>query len=122
MIRNFRRLLVWGIIGGLAAFPAAAWDYTTTNPCDTPVEIAPAPADGAPGQGIIGQSFSTTVDLNLPLASQVNTDAYNADLSRSEIQAGTAQVNEQGANVTVLGHALTAQTPPENDVPDTKCR
>ncbi len=105
----------------LVSSPASAWDYATSDPCKEPVEHRPAPdasykPDGypPPQAGLPDQSagapYSATVDLNVPLSSRINTSSYNADLSRSEIDVGTAMVNQDGTYVNVLGNEVPASS------------
>lgn len=108
----------------LVSSPAGAWDYTTSDPCKESVEHRPAPdvaytpdgsvpthATGLPDQ-TTKAPYSATVDLNIPLASRINTSSYNADLSRSDIDVGTALVNQDGTYVNVLGNEVPAPSAP----------
>ncbi len=101
----------------LGVSPATAWDYKTSDPCSEPLKHAPQPditynphEDGVAytPEGIPVHpgytSFSAAVDLNLPLASEFNIRPYNADLSDSEIDVGTALVSEDELYLNVLGH------------------
>lgn len=104
----------------LTSAEVQAWDYTTSNPCDTPVEITPdTDVAAAPTDGSI-PSYSATVDLNLPLASKINTDSYNADLTGSEIDVGTALLSQDGEYINILGNETPATT--TNTPSTTGCR
>lgn len=89
---------------------ALAWDHTTNDPCDVPVEITPEANEQQ-------EHFSTTIDLNVPLASEIKTDAYNADLSRSDIDVGTAMVTDQGTYLNVMGNEVSTAAPEEAKKP-----
>lgn len=110
MTRIFR---LFSLAVFIASMPhaAGAWDHTTSNPCDTPVAHTPDVDVSHHADNVAKENFSATVDLNLPLSSKINTKSYNADLSASEIDAGTALVTQDGAYVNVLGNEVTPQEP-----------
>lgn len=89
--------------------PASAWDYTTANPCDMPVEHRPdASVHASPQlQPESMQELSATVDLRQPLSSHIDTRDYNADLSRSEVDTGTALIGRNETYLNVLGNDVS---------------
>ncbi len=101
--------LLLSVLSGSGAW---AWDYTTSNPCDTPVAHTPDQDVAYDSENTVHEAFSATVDLQLPLSSQIDTDAYNADLSRTDIDAGTALITQDGAYVNALGNEVIPQQPP----------
>lgn len=97
------RTAKWFLAASFAASAneGAAWDHATANPCDAPVEYRAAP-EAATGEAVT--PYSATVELSLPLASRINTAPYNADLTRGEIDVGTALVTQDGSYLNVLGN------------------
>lgn len=106
------RILSLGVLVAGAPHAASAWDHTTSNPCDTPVAHRPDADVSHRADNAAQENFSATVDLNLPLSSRIDTKSYNADLSASEIDVGTALVTQDGAYVNVLGNEATPQEAP----------
>ncbi len=104
----------------LTAFPAAAWDYTTSDPCDTPVETTPAPDVEYQDGRLPAPPISTAIELYQPERTPLSDPSRQGYLG-NKITVGNTLITPEGAYTDILGEETTPSgaTAPSNEAATT---